>query len=111
MIVLIAMLKAQKGKEKKVEDILRGMIPSVQNEKGTLEYILHRSQKDPTEFLFYEEYADQAALDFHGRTSYFKDLGRNLDGLLDGAPRVIVLRGTGGHYSLTHRRRNEPTAR
>ena len=28
MIVLIAMLRAQKGKEKKVEEILRGMIPS-----------------------------------------------------------------------------------
>jgi len=89
VIVLIAMLKAQKGKEKKVEEILRGMVPSVQNEKGTLKYILHRSRKDPTEFLFYEEYVDQAALDFHGGTSYFKDLGRNLNGLLDGAPKEL----------------------
>ena len=91
MIVLIAMLKAQKGKEKKVEDILRGMVLSVQNEKGTLKYILHRSRKDPTEFLFYEEYVDQAALDFHGGTSYFKDLGKNLNGLLDGAPKELFL--------------------
>jgi len=89
MIVLIAMLKAQKGKEKKVEEILRGMMPGVQNEKGTLKYILHRSRKDPTEFLFYEEYVDQAALDFHGGTSYFKDLVKNLDGLLDGAPKEL----------------------
>jgi len=89
MIVLIAMLKAQKGKEKKVEDILRAMIPSVQNEKGTLKYILHRSRKDPTEFLFYEEYVDQAALDFHGGTSYFKELGKSLNGLLDGAPKEL----------------------
>jgi len=89
VIVLIAMLKAQKGKEKKVEDILRGMVLSVQNEKGTLKYILHRSRKDPTEFLFYEEYVDQAALDFHGGTSYFKDLVKNLNGLLDGAPKEL----------------------
>jgi quinol monooxygenase YgiN len=89
MIVLIAMLKAQKGKEKKVEDILKGMVLSVQNEKGTLKYILHRSRKDPTEFLFYEEYVDQAALDFHGGTSYFKDLVKNLNGLLDGAPKEL----------------------
>ena len=89
MIVLIALLKAQKGKEKKVEDILRGMVLSVQNEKGTLKYILHRSRKDPTEFLFYEEYVDQAALDFHGGTSYFKDLVKNLNGLLDGAPKEL----------------------
>jgi len=89
MIVLIAMLKAQKGKEKKVEEILKGMIPNVQNEKGTLKYILHRSRKDPTEFLFYEEYVDQAALDLHGGTSYFKNLGKNLNGLLDGAPKEL----------------------
>jgi quinol monooxygenase YgiN len=89
MIVLIAMLRAQKGKVKKLEEILRGMIPAVQNEKGTLKYILHRSRKDPAEFLFYEEYVDQAALDFHGGTSYFKDLGKNLSGLLDGAPKEL----------------------
>jgi quinol monooxygenase YgiN len=90
MIVLIAMLKAQKGKEKKVEEILKGMIPNVQNERGTLRYILHRSRKDPTEFLFYEEYLDQAALDLHSGTSYFKDLGKNLNGLLDGAPKELL---------------------
>ena len=89
MIILTAMVKAQKGKEKKVEEILRGMIPNVQNEKGTLKYILHRSQKDPTEFMFYEEYVDQAALTLHGGTSYFKDLGKNLNGLLDGAPKEL----------------------
>jgi quinol monooxygenase YgiN len=89
MIVLIAMVKAQKGKEKKVEEILRGMVPGVQNEKGTLKYILHRSRKDPTELLVYEEYVDQAALDFHGGTSYFKDMVKNLNGLLDGAPKEL----------------------
>ena len=89
MIILTAMVKAQKGKEKKVEEILRGMVPNVQNEKGTLKYILHRSRKDPTEFMFYEEYVDQAALDLHGGTSYFKDLGKNLNGLLDGAPKEL----------------------
>ena len=44
---------------------------------------------DPAELLFYEEYVDQAALDFHGGTSYFKDLGKNLSGLLDGAPKEL----------------------
>jgi quinol monooxygenase YgiN len=89
MIVLVAMLKAKAGNEKRVEDILRGMIPNVQKEKGTMKYILHRSKKDPTEFMFYEEYADQAALDLHGGTSYFKQLGKDLDGLLDGAPKEL----------------------
>jgi quinol monooxygenase YgiN len=87
MIVLIAELKAKPGKEKRVEDILKGMIPNVQKEKGTMHYILHRSKTDPAQFMFYEEYEDQAALDLHGATSYFKQLGKDLDGLLDGKPK------------------------
>ncbi len=86
MIVLVASLKARAGKEKKVEDILKAMVPQVQNEKGALSYIFHRSTSDPASFMFYEQYADKAAFDLHGATPYFKQLGKDLDGLLDGAP-------------------------
>jgi quinol monooxygenase YgiN len=63
------------------------MIPQVQKEKGTSKYILHRSKAEPAQFMFYEEYSDQTALDFHNSTSYFKQLGKNLEGLLDGEPK------------------------
>ena len=86
MIVLIATLKAKPGKEKQVEEILGAMIPKVQNEKGCTKYILHRVKADPSQFLFYEEYADQAALDIHNNTPYFKELGPKLAGLLVGDP-------------------------
>lgn len=86
MIVLIAALKAKPGKEKQVEEILGAMIPKVQNEKGCTKYILHRMTTDPRQFLFYEEYIDQAALDIHNNTPYFKELGPKLAGLLDGDP-------------------------
>ena len=89
MITFIAMLKAKPGKEKSVEEILKGIVPNVQNEKGASKYILHRSKSDPGQFLFYEEYADQAAVDFHNSTVYFKELGTNLNGLLDGDPKVV----------------------
>lgn len=87
MIVLVAELKARAGQERKVEGILKGMIPNVQNEKGTRKYILHQAKADPSRFMFYEEYVDQAALDTHGATSYFKQLGKDLEGLLDGSPK------------------------
>jgi quinol monooxygenase YgiN len=89
MIVLIAMLRAKQGKEKQVEGILKAMIPNVQNEKGATKYILHRAKDDPNQFLFYEEYTDQAALDVHNATSYFKELGKNLNGLLDGEAKGV----------------------
>jgi quinol monooxygenase YgiN len=89
MITFMAMLKARPGKEKRVEEILKGMIPNVQDEKGTSKYILQRSKEDPSQFLFYEEYVDQVSLDFHNSTVYFKKLGADLNGLLDGEPKVI----------------------
>jgi quinol monooxygenase YgiN len=89
MIVFTASLKAKAGSEKKVENILKGMIPPVQDEKGTVKYILHRSKAEPSQFMFYEEYTDQAALDFHNGTGYFKQLGKDLDGLLDGEPKQV----------------------
>lgn len=89
MIVFTATLKAKQGFEKRVEDILKAIIPNVQNEKGTTKYILNRSKADPAQFTFYEEYADQAALDFHNATAYFKQLGKDLGGLLDGEPKQV----------------------
>jgi quinol monooxygenase YgiN len=89
MIVFTASLKAKAGNEKKVEDILKSMIPNVQNEKGTVKYILYRSKAEPSQFMFYEAYADQAALDFHNATAYFKQLGKDLGGLLDGEPKQV----------------------
>ncbi len=47
MIVFTATLKAKAGNEKRVEAILKAMIPNVQNEKGTTKYILNRSKADP----------------------------------------------------------------
>lgn len=89
MIVLVAMLKAKAGNEKRVEDILKAMIAKVQSEKGASKYILHRSKAEPAQFMFYEEYSDQAALDVHNSTSYFKQLGKDLGGLLDGEPKAV----------------------
>jgi quinol monooxygenase YgiN len=89
MIVFTATLKAKAGSEKKVEAILKGMISPVQNEKGTMRYILHRSKAEPSVFMFYEAYTDQAALDFHNATGYFTQLGKDLSGLLDGEPKQV----------------------
>ena len=39
-------------------------------------------------FLFYEKYADGAALKTHSSTPYFKELFDALKSLLDGAPEI-----------------------
>lgn len=88
MIVLVATMKAKSGKEAALETALKSVIPSVERESGTLQYILHRSQHDPGKFLFYEKYSDKAALDFHGSTLYLKELFDKLTDLLEETPAI-----------------------
>ena len=68
MVTVVAVLKAQEGKAKEMETAIRTYLPKVQKEKGTVAYILHRSQMDPNKFLFYERYQDTEALAAHGIT-------------------------------------------
>ena len=88
MIVVIAILKAQAGKENEMEEALRAMIPKVESEEGTLAYILHRSQVEPGKFVFYEKYKDKAAFDHHSSTPYIQELFGKIGPLLDGQPAI-----------------------
>lgn len=90
-ITLIAKLKAKAGSEKATEEELKAMIPKVRQEQGTLTYILHRSAQDPTVFVFYEVYRDQAAFDAHGKTPHMAELFGKLRGLLEGPPALEML--------------------
>ena len=88
-MVIIGKLKAQSGAEAEMEKAFREMIAKVQdNEEGTLAYTLHRSQIDPTVFMFYERYRDKAAFDSHSSTPYIQELLATLGPLLDGFPTI-----------------------
>ena len=87
-MIVVAKLKAKAGEETNMEEALRGMVAKVAQEQGTLTYTLHRSQQDPSVFLFYEKYRDAAALKAHSSTPYFKELFDALKPLLDGAPEI-----------------------
>ncbi|MEA3470726.1 MAG: putative quinol monooxygenase [Thermodesulfobacteriota bacterium] len=90
MIVVSAVLKAQAGKEKDMERALKDFMPKVQSEEGTIAYILHRSKGNPTQFMIYEKYVDEAALAYHGSTEYFKDLFDKVGPILAGAPSIEI---------------------
>ncbi len=91
-ITVVAKIKAKAGNEAEVEQAFRKMIGKVRaNEPGTLQYVLHRSTQDPTQFLFYEVYQDQASFDSHGKTEHMKELGGSLGGKLDGRPQLDIV--------------------
>ena len=87
-MIVVARLKAKSGEESKMADALQAMVSKVEQEEGTLMYTLHQAQNDPTQFLFYEKYADGEALKAHSSTPYFKELLGILEPLLDGAPEI-----------------------
>jgi quinol monooxygenase YgiN len=90
-ITVIAKLKVKAGSESDFEAAARDMIAKVAGEAGTMSYILHKDVRNPTNFVYYEVYQDQASLDAHGKTDHMKAFGGKIGALLDGRPEITVL--------------------
>ena len=89
MITVIANLKVQAGQEAKFQQEAEKMIAHVKaNEPNTLTYVLHKSNADPTEFMFFETYKDQEALTLHGASEPMRHFFGAVGGLVDGRPEI-----------------------
>ena len=82
-IVLIAQLQAKAGEEEAVCKALSAMVAKTREEDGCLCYNLHVSKKDPAAFMFYEQWASQAALDAHGESDHMKAMQAAIKGRLE----------------------------
>jgi quinol monooxygenase YgiN len=82
-IILVAELKAKTGQEQAVKDALVAMVEPTRKEEGCLCYNLHESKDDKTQFMFYEQWASQAALDAHGKTPHMKAMQKGIAGRLE----------------------------
>ncbi|HEY0565733.1 MAG TPA: putative quinol monooxygenase [Terriglobales bacterium] len=71
MIVLAVTLHVKAGKEDAVIEHFRTLEPESRKEAGCLVYIVHRGTSNPREFLVYEQYVDEAALEAHRQTPHF----------------------------------------
>lgn len=94
MITIVAKLQANPGKEDELRAVLTEMIKNVKEKEAgkAVTYSLHTADNDPTTFMFYEQYADTAALEAHGQTEHMKAMGGQLRGLLAG--RAVIERYT-----------------
>lgn len=91
-VTIIARIKAKQGCEQALEEAFRDMIKEVRaKEPGCQAYVLHKSPKDATQFVWYELYNDQAAVDNHMKTDHMKAMGGRIKDLLDGAPQIEFL--------------------
>ncbi|MFN8557311.1 MAG: putative quinol monooxygenase [Dehalococcoidia bacterium] len=90
MIAVIARLKVREGMAGEFEAAARDMVAAVARAEAgrCLMYTLHRSVEEPNGYVFYEQYADAAALESHGATEHMRAFGGRLRGLLDGRPQI-----------------------
>jgi quinol monooxygenase YgiN len=96
-MVVVAKVKVKVGAADEAERAFRKQIDFVTREEaGTLLYVMHRSRKDPTTFLFYEKYVDGDAFDRHGKGAGMKELFKTLQPILDGAPVIETYDELGG---------------
>lgn len=88
-IGVIATLTVQEGKNAEFEAVFTELARAVrENEPGNNYYELHQSRDNSQTYVVMEQYKDQAALDAHGQTDYFKAAGASMGGFMGGAPKI-----------------------
>ena len=84
MVTIIFRMRLKEGKEEEGLEQLRKMAESVQaQEAGALAYLCHRSQDDPSEIVFFEKYADDAAFQAHAQTDHMGEMRASFSELFD----------------------------
>ncbi len=84
MVTVIFRAKMKEGKENEALEWLKKMVGAVEaDEAGALAYIGHRSQDDPSEIVFFEIYADDAAFEAHRTTPHMAEMGAGFVDLFD----------------------------
>lgn len=84
-ITLFCPIKAAPGKGEKMQAALLALAEATRKEPGNICYRLHTTA-DPDEFMIYEQWQDEAALDFHMQTPHLTAFLADKDGLLAGQP-------------------------
>ncbi len=60
-----ALIRAKKGMEKKLEEMLKSLVVATHEEPGCVKYALHRIQGQPGSFVFIERWKSAADLQKH----------------------------------------------
>lgn len=91
MLGVVAKLTIKPGTEKEFEAVAKELVAKVQaGEPGCKLYVLHKSET-PNVYVFMERYVDQAAVEAHRATDYFKALGRKMGEYMEGRAEVMRL--------------------
>ncbi|MBL7009346.1 MAG: antibiotic biosynthesis monooxygenase [Planctomycetes bacterium] len=90
MHVIAAEVTAAAGKREELITCCRSMLQPSRAEPGCLSYRFFEDPDQPGRLLFFEEWLDQAAIDFHFATDHFQAFGERIADLLEAAPAITI---------------------
>ena len=90
-MMIVAKLSVKPEKAKDFIEAAREMIEKSNKESGCSFYQLYQDPYDNSKFVFVEEYKNQAAVDAHFATDYFKAFGPKIGDLIIGAPEIKIV--------------------
>jgi quinol monooxygenase YgiN len=73
MITIIVHYEVTEGRGGEVSAVLARHAAQSREEPGCAQFVVHQAEDDPDAFVLYEQYLDEAALDAHRETSYFRE--------------------------------------
>jgi quinol monooxygenase YgiN len=82
--VIVARVAIKKGQEKAFIDVATKLVEATHAEEGNIFYSLYQSATNPSEFVFYEQYKDDAAFQVHGSSAHFAAFAEGIKDLTDG---------------------------
>ena len=82
--VVVARVTVKEGKEAAFTAVASVLVEATRKEAGCIFYTLYQSPMDPKSFIFYEEYTNQAAFDYHANSDHFKAFAGAIGDMLDG---------------------------
>ncbi|MDR3268671.1 MAG: antibiotic biosynthesis monooxygenase [Tannerella sp.] len=83
--VIVARVVVKEGQEKAFIDVATVLVNATRQEEGNLFYSLYQSPVKATEFIFYEEYKDDAAFQTHASSAHFAAFAEGTKDLTEGA--------------------------
>jgi quinol monooxygenase YgiN len=91
MLGVVATIKVKPGAGPQFEAAAKELVSKVRaNEPGCKLYALHRAES-PDTYVFLERYVDEAAVEEHRQTDYFKSIGRKMGEFMAGRPELLRL--------------------
>jgi quinol monooxygenase YgiN len=87
-LTVIAYITAKASHQDQVREALLDLVAQTRNEKGCINYDLHQSQENASEFAIYENWENATDLDAHAKSPHIQAFTRNARHLLEGPAEI-----------------------